>query len=489
MACTTILVGKKASNDNSTMIARNDDCPSGQFNVKKIIHMTKEKQFKKYKSINSKFSIELPNDPLEYTLTPNVDPSSGVWPAAGINSENVCMTATETITTNPRVLGADPYPTTIVNGKENYTGLGEEDLVCLILPYIHSAREGVIRLGNLLEKYGTYEPNGIAFSDKNEIWFVETIGGHNFIAKRVKDEQVVIMPNQLGIDNFDFEDAYTNQKENICSKGLKEFVIKNNLNLNKENLEESFNPRLAFGSHDDSDHIYNTPRAWIMLKYLLPSKKFEGEDPDFTPEADNLPWAIIPERKICIEDVKYLLSNYYQGTKYNPYETKGDLSYKNKYRPIGINRTSFLHILQIRNNVKKEIAALEWIAFASNPFNTLVPIYTNLNKVPTYLNNTTLDCNTNNFYWASRLISALADAHFNKTSILIERYQNKTLSKAHYLINKYDKILTDNFSKEEVDKANNELVQMIQKETTDTLNKVLYVASLAMTNSFSRSDN
>ena len=31
MACTTILVGKKASYDGSTMIARNDDSGSGHF--------------------------------------------------------------------------------------------------------------------------------------------------------------------------------------------------------------------------------------------------------------------------------------------------------------------------------------------------------------------------------------------------------------------------------------------------------------------------
>ena len=33
MPCTTILVGKKASNDRSTMIARTDD---GHFDVKKL---------------------------------------------------------------------------------------------------------------------------------------------------------------------------------------------------------------------------------------------------------------------------------------------------------------------------------------------------------------------------------------------------------------------------------------------------------------------
>ncbi len=36
MACTTILVGKKASYDGSTMIARNDDSPSGAYMPKKI---------------------------------------------------------------------------------------------------------------------------------------------------------------------------------------------------------------------------------------------------------------------------------------------------------------------------------------------------------------------------------------------------------------------------------------------------------------------
>ena len=35
-------------------------------------------------------------------------------------------------------------------------GIGEEDIVYLVLPYIHTAREGVERLGKLLETYGTY---------------------------------------------------------------------------------------------------------------------------------------------------------------------------------------------------------------------------------------------------------------------------------------------------------------------------------------------
>lgn len=105
MACTTVLVGKNASNDRSTMIARTDD---GFFDVKKLVVVEPEKQTRKYKSVISHVEIELPDDPLRYTMCPSVDPKEGIWPATGINAANVGMTATETITSNPRVLSADP---------------------------------------------------------------------------------------------------------------------------------------------------------------------------------------------------------------------------------------------------------------------------------------------------------------------------------------------------------------------------------------------
>ena len=44
MACTTILVGKKASYDGSTMIARNDDSASGHFTAKKVVVVQPQEQ-------------------------------------------------------------------------------------------------------------------------------------------------------------------------------------------------------------------------------------------------------------------------------------------------------------------------------------------------------------------------------------------------------------------------------------------------------------
>ena len=74
------------------------------------------------------------------------------------------------------------------------TGIGEEDIFTLVLPYIKTAREGVERLGHLLETAGTYESNGIAISDVNEIWWLESIGGHHWMARRVPDDAYVVNP-------------------------------------------------------------------------------------------------------------------------------------------------------------------------------------------------------------------------------------------------------------------------------------------------------
>ena len=273
MACTTILVGKNASYDGSTMIARNDDSGSGHFTPKKFVVVHPDEQPKTYKSVLSHVTIELPDDPMRYTAVPNAVDGEGIWAAAGVNEANVAMTATETITSNPRVLGADPLVELqpAENGKEEVPGgIGEEDIVCIVLPYIRSAREGVKRLGSLLEQYGTYEMNGIAFQDQNEIWWLETIGGHHWIARRVPDDVYVVMPNQLGIDQFDLEDALSKQKDYMCSSDMKEFIEKNHLNLS---MDGSLNPRDAFGSHDDADHVYNTPRAWYMERCLNPHTK------------------------------------------------------------------------------------------------------------------------------------------------------------------------------------------------------------------------
>ncbi len=100
MGCTTILVGKKASYDGSTMIARNDDSGSGHFTPKKFVVIHPEDQPVKYRSELSHVEVELPSDPMRYTAMPNAVKGVGIWAASGVNEAGVGMTATETITSN-----------------------------------------------------------------------------------------------------------------------------------------------------------------------------------------------------------------------------------------------------------------------------------------------------------------------------------------------------------------------------------------------------
>lgn len=493
MACTTILVGKNASYDGSTMIARNDDSGAGHFTPKKFVVVHPDEQPRIYESVVSHVKIELPDNPMRYTAVPNAVKGKGIWAASGVNETHIAMTATETITSNPRVLGADPlveYQPAEDGREEIPGGIGEEDIVCLVLPYIRSAREGVQRLGKLLEQYGTYEMNGIAFQDADEIWWLETIGGHHWIARRVPDDVYVVMPNQLGLDQFDLVDALSEQKEYMCSSDMWSFIEKYRLDLS---IKGKLNPRDAFGSHDDADHVYNTPRAWFALRCLNPhTAVWDGPDAEYTPFSDDLPWCMVPEKKITVEDVKYVLSSHFQGTPYDPYASCGEQSMRGAYRPIGVNRTDFMALIQMRQGYASDCNTIEWIAFASNVFNALVPFYADVEETPKYLSNTTEEVSTDNFYWSSRLIAAMADASYQRSIVHIERYQEHVMAKGHELINRYDALLEKEPDAEKrmelKRRANREVAEMLKEETGSVLEKVLFELSGKMKNSYSRSD-
>ena len=487
MSCTTVLVGRNASNDRSTMIARTDD---GHFDTKKLVVVEPKAQKRHYKSVISHVEIDLPDDPMRYTACPSVDPKEGIWAATGINAAGVGMTATETITSNPRVLAADPLvelkKAKSRREKEIPGGIGEEDIVVLVLPYIHSVREGVLRLAGLLEQYGTYESNGIAFNDENEVWWMETIGGHHWMAKRVPDDVCVIMPNQFGMDSFDLNDAFGKKKEHLCSADLREFIRDNDLDLNQDG---KFNPRDIFGSHSDMDHIYNTPRAWFMGRYLTPlSHKWDGPDAEFGPESDNIPWSLRPDRKIAVEDVKYLLSGNYQGTPYNPY-TSQDTGKRGMYRSIGINRTGVTSVCQIRPDMPDALKGIEWICFGSTTFDALLPLYPAVPDMPAYVKNVTLDVSTENFYWASCLIGALADHSYAACRQHVERYQNAVITKGRRLVREYDAKMRESGDYSLTAEANEKLCAMAKEESTKTLGRVLRVSSESMKNGYDLADN
>lgn len=91
MPCTTLLVGKKASYDGSTIMARNDDSSNGNFTPKRVDVVHPQDQPKIYRSVTSHVEVDLSDEtPVRYTYVPDaVLERKGIWGAAGMK----CCTA------------------------------------------------------------------------------------------------------------------------------------------------------------------------------------------------------------------------------------------------------------------------------------------------------------------------------------------------------------------------------------------------------------
>ncbi len=445
--CTTLLVGKKATLDGSTIVCREEDYGNA-FDPQRFVYVKSADRPRHYESKTTAFKIDLPANPVGYTSTSDADSSAGVFAAGGINQHNVTMTGTETITTNSRILGIDPYNST--------DGIGEEDFVTLVLPYIKTAREGVRRLGQLIEQYGTYEANAIAFGDHDEVWYMETTGGHHWAAVRIPDDAFVIAPNRLNIADFDFTSAMT-----TCSADLKDLIDDNRLN---PSLDGHYNLRQISGSQTVTDTRYNNPRAWYVQQQL-------SVEPTGQPTDQDLPFICHPRHKLSIEEIKRVMSSHYQGTSFDPYEHD-----QVPYRSIALNRNLELHILQIRNNVPAAIAGVHWLAFGPNAFNTVVPFYANVDDTPASYRDTPVDFAPDNMYWLTHTIAAIGDAHYAQAKSAVEAYEQQVVAATRHIQRTTDQEVDPAAPQAGLTKANEQMAAIAMKEATVLLGKLVKMA-------------
>lgn len=453
--CTTILVGKNATIDGSTMIARSED--GGRVIVPESFEVVNPAdQPRHYTSVISKQKIDdadLAGEVLRYTSAPDAKRDKGIWAAAGINSANIAMTATETITTNARIQGVDP----LLDPSEG--GLGEEDFVTLTLPYIHTPEEGVKRVGYLLEKYGTYEMNGMAFSDHDHIWYLETVGGHHWIARRIPDDAYVVAPNRLNIDKFRFDDP-----DFMASADLKDLIETYHLNPDRE----GYNMRHIFGSSTIKDAHYNNPRAWYLHNFFNP--EFGGQPGD-----QEQPFICYANRKISIEDIKWAESSHYQDTPYDAYGDQGTAEQKKTFRPVGINRNFETHILQIRNDVPAPLAGVQWLAFGPNTFNTMVPFYTNITDTPACFK-TGGKFDLKEIFWLNKLTAQLGDTNYRVYGELESDFEQKSLAQCHKIQHETDQAVAELTGDElvaKLEQANKQMADLVYKNTVDLLGKMV----------------
>lgn len=468
MACTTILVGKAASLDGAPLIARNED-GHNEPNPQRFVVVRPEDQPRVYPTFRGGVEIELPDDPLRYTSTPNADYiKQGLFGGSGINSANVAMTATETITSNPRVLAADPYVD---------ASIGEADILTLVLPYIRTAKEGVLRMGTLLERYGTYEPNGMAFSDADEIWYMETYGGHHWAAIRIPDDTYVVAPNRLNIDDFDFDSP-----DVLYAEGLSDLITTYRLNPDTDRL----NLRHTLGSSTVKDTVYNNARVWYIQKQLSDTSRPYNERYPFVddPNCHELPFICYPKRKLSIEDVKWALSSHFENTPFDVYGA-GTEAQRKRYRAVGLNRNMESHILQIRPDKPAAIAGVHWLALASNAYNCMVPFYANVDDTPVIWRDTPIAYDPNYMYWIVQTMAVIGDRDYAVYGELVANFEKEmmtTLRRMQLLTDARIEsgAVDDSRMTAELGAANEEMAQTIFKATVGLLGRFVTVGSTKM---------
>lgn len=388
-ACTSVMVGKDASVDGSTMISRNDDTFLPLTPQRFYVQPAYQNEDKVWKSNQNGFTAQMPKSGYRILMTPNADvKKEGVYAESGFNEKNVAMSATESVYGNEHALAHDPL-------VEH--GLAEDSLQSMVLPYINSARDGVKYLGNLIKNYGSPEGNGVLFSDKNEVWYMEIVTGHHWVAQRIPDDSYAVVANEVAIQQVDFDDP-----ENFMySDGLQEFVEKYHLNPD----QAGFNFRHIFGTHNEFDHHYNTPRVWYGQKVLNP-------EIEQSPTSDDLPFIRKADRKIEVSDVEFILSSHYNETKYDPL-AKDPQESNTQFRPISMNRTQNSHVLQIRNDVSEKCSAIMWLNFGVPAFSPYVPFFANVNETDPSYENTPLTMDDKSAYWMYRKLSMIVESHYS----------------------------------------------------------------------------
>ncbi|MFC6261431.1 C69 family dipeptidase [Levilactobacillus fujinensis] len=388
-ACTSILIGAKATMDGSVIIGRNEDAKAA-WPKHFVVHPTKTATTpQQFVSTDNGFTMPLPTHAAKYTATPEWTDKYGLFEEDGINEYGVAMSATESTYSNERVLGADPLV------KD---GIGEEAMVTVVLPYVKTAREGVARLGQLVELYGTSESNGILFADQQEAWYLETGAGHYWVAQRIPDNGYAVIANQMAIQAIDFNDA-TNF---MFARHLQAFVADNHLNPHSDR----FIWREIFGTQDQSDLYYNTPRVWYGQHILTPAVQQE-------PQSFTLPFIQYADHLLAVDDAQAFLSSHYEETPYDPIGAGSD-EQKHRFRPISLAKTQESHVLQLRPNMAPALAGIQWLAMGVAAQSVYVPFYAGIDETPAAYHLGAATYDTASAYWVYKLVSVLLDAHYHE---------------------------------------------------------------------------
>jgi dipeptidase len=297
--CTSIQVGRLASEDGSVMTAHT--CDGNYRNWLAIVPHAKYPAGSKNKIFSGKMHTEGPADVRGMIQTGEIPQVEETYQF--VNSAYPFMNEA----------GLAIGETTFGGRRELYNQEGMfmiEEIERIILERCKTAREAIKLAGALIKEYG-YGDSGecITIADAKEVWHCEFMGegplqkGGVWAAVRIPDDHVGISANIPRISEINLKDPdHYMASENV-------FKVAQDNGWWDPKSGEPFKWWKAYGSSRPGSKPYSI-REFYVFSTLAPSLRLTQDLPE-------LPFSIKPDKKVSIRDMFRLYREAYVGTEFD----------------------------------------------------------------------------------------------------------------------------------------------------------------------------
>jgi len=384
-ACTTILVGKKATADGSVMMGHNEDLG---LKTAGRLWWQEAGQFQAESSVEVPYiSLPVPETTYSYWASGNARGSNGL----GILEEQLPY---DDILTGMNQWGVSMSCNWAHSREDSLAeeGIRRYAMRQLILERSKSAFDAVRLVGELIEQYGQADWSGLIYNiaDSREAWVLETTT-HNWVARRVPDNAIYAVANQFTIEEtFD-----------LSSKNLISFAMNKGWFNPKEG---TFNFREVYGKPEKINQPYDTDREQRIYELLRPKTG-----------------------SIEFEDIMTVLRDRYEGTeKFTPpQDTDLNREYVAKHpalaRPISVNTCQSSSVAHLRGYLPTEAGAVLWFAMANPGYSGYFPVYSGASRIPDAFSEENSFFSKHSAWWTFKNLQAFNEREYD-LSALIAKY-------------------------------------------------------------------
>ena len=436
LACTNMLVGKKASVNGSTMISYNADSHTlyGELYFTPAADHAPGAMRKVIEWDTNKPLGEIPQPAHTYRVVGNVNE----WQ----------VTIAESTWGGRHNLSDE-------NGIIDYGSL-----IYIALERSKTAREAIDVMTSLVSEYGYYS-SGETFSigDPNEIWVMDLTGkgtgntGAVWVAQRIPDDCISAHANQARIHKFPQAKKKLNKKMNRYEVGdscmFSADLIPFGRTLGYEGSDADFDFSATFGDLDYSAFRGCDGRVWAFFNRYASGMERYFDFVDMVEGAEVLPLYVKPDRLLSHRDIQDALGDHFEGTPWDMTKDVGGGPFHSPYRwrpmhfevdgvtytherAIGTQQTGFSFVAEMRGWLPREVGAKTWFAADDAATAIFMPIYNNILEAPLCLrvgNGDMLTFSWTSAFWMTNWVANQCYSRYEDMKVDVDRVRNEIMDR------------------------------------------------------------